>query len=181
MIEEGREETVRGRKELPERLYEGANGRKDRRGESLQAPRRPDPEESAHQYRQVPSGERDEVALLHVRKMRIVTRTNERTDGLYPRPVGGSSAAFVATAEYYGPIPRADGCRELVRQPRLADSRFAGNEEEPSATRNRQIIEGGAQFIEFVRTPDEVIAVRLLGRVPNFRPQWRSSATAASG
>jgi hypothetical protein len=66
MIEERREETARGRKELPETPHERANDRKDRRGEALQAPRRPDPEESAHQHRQVPSGERDEVALLHV-------------------------------------------------------------------------------------------------------------------
>ena len=63
MIEERREETARGRQELPETPHERANDRKDRRGEALQAPRRPDPEEK---HRQVPSGERDEVALLHV-------------------------------------------------------------------------------------------------------------------
>jgi len=61
-----REEAARGRQELPETPHERANDRKDRRGEALQAPRSPDPEESAHQHRQVPSGERDEVALLHV-------------------------------------------------------------------------------------------------------------------
>jgi hypothetical protein len=41
MIEEPREETARGRQELPETPHERANDRKDRRGEALQAPRVP--------------------------------------------------------------------------------------------------------------------------------------------
>src|SRR5436190_2168422 len=41
MIEERREETARGRQELPETPHERANDRKDRRGEALHAPRSP--------------------------------------------------------------------------------------------------------------------------------------------
>src|SRR3974377_1957244 len=66
LIAEGHKEAPRAARAVPEEPYEGTEHREECRGEPLEAPRRPDPEKTAHQDRQVPSGEGEEVALLHI-------------------------------------------------------------------------------------------------------------------
>src|SRR6516164_9388731 len=61
MIEKGRQGAAGPLQEAPERGHEG---HEERRGEPLEAPRRPDPEQRAHQDREVPSSEGNKVALL---------------------------------------------------------------------------------------------------------------------
>jgi hypothetical protein len=82
-----------------------------------------------------------------------------RTKRLHPRPVGRRAPGLPAT-------PPEDACRsgtrtfgELVGQAALADSGFAGNEEQPAAPPER-VIQPGREGVELALAPDEDRALR---------------------
>src|SRR2546428_184047 len=66
MTDEGHYNLPQSRVEVGQGENERAKGCEDGRREPLQAPRRPDPEQHTHQHSEVPSGQGDEVALLHI-------------------------------------------------------------------------------------------------------------------
>src|SRR5262249_34031167 len=77
---------------------------------------------------------------------------------LPPRPVGGGAACFPAASDEYAGATSLRLVDELVRQPRLADARFAAKQEETPASGAR-IVEPGSQRVELTIAADEDVTV----------------------
>jgi hypothetical protein len=64
MIDERSQGDLQSCAEVGQRDDERTSACNKRRGKPLQAPRSPNPEHRPHQDREIPSGERDEIALM---------------------------------------------------------------------------------------------------------------------